>query len=280
MTSIAAIIVSYHTGRALKDCLHALAAQRGLTELVIVDNGNRPEMQGWLARFVEQTAHARLVTAAENLGFGRAVNLGVAASNARQLLIINPDCVLRPDALEALVDAAKGARSPALIGGRIFDIHGQNQRGPMRRELTAGRLVSKLFGGAGIDMPLAPQPTQPIAVDVTSGAFFLMDRAGFDQIGGFDEGYFLHVEDIDLCKRVHLAGGEVIYHPKAGALHYGATSDVSSVFVERHKAAGFARYLRKFSSGIFSRVLAECLIPLVFAALMVRAQLADLRRGR
>ncbi len=280
MSAIGAIVVTYHTGRALKDCLNALAVQSDVSELVIVNNGNPPEMCEWLERFSDQRDGVKLIEAGANLGFGRGVNLGVAACQALALLIINPDCVLRPDALGALVAASKGRRSPALIGGRIFDIKGDNQRGPMRRELTASRLLSKLTGGAGINLPLEPQPTNAIAVDVTSGAFFLIDRAGYDRLGGFDEDYFLHVEDIDLCKRVHLAGGEVIYQPHAGALHYGATSDVSSVFVERHKAAGFARYLRKFSTSVFSRLLAELLIPLVFGALMMRAWLADLRRGR
>ena len=277
---ISAIIVSYRTGRPLKDCLYALVAERAITEIVIVDNGNPPEMREWLARFVAATEHASLLSPAENLGFGRAVNLGAKTSRSDRFLVINPDCVIRPDALAALQLAAKGKTSPALIGGRIFGIDGRNQRGPQRRELTYGRLVSKLFGGAGINMPLEPQPAGPVPVDVVSGAFFLIDRSGFEALGGFDEAYFLHVEDIDLCKRVHLAGGEVIYQPDAGALHYGATSDVSSAFVERHKAAGFARYLRKFSRGPVSRGLAECLIPLVFMALMTRAWLADRRRGR
>ena len=277
---ISSVIVSYKTGRPLKDCLYALAAEEMITEIVIVDNGNPPEMGDWLARFVARTAHASLLSPKENLGFGRAVNLGAATSHGDQLLVINPDCVIRPDAVAALQAAAKGRASPALIGGRIFGIDGQNQRGPQRRALTYRRLLSKLVGGAGINMPLEPQPAGPVPVDVVSGAFFLIDRSGFEAIGGFDEAYFLHVEDIDLCKRVHLAGGEVIYQPEAGALHYGATSDVSSAFVERHKAAGFARYLRKFSKGAFSRVLAECLIPLVFIALMTRAWLADRRRGR
>ena len=277
---ITAIIVSYKTGRPLKDCLYALAAERAITEIVIVDNGNPPEMVDWLARFVAATEHTSLLSPTENLGFGRAVNLGAAASHADHLLVINPDCVIRPDALATLQAAADGRTSPALIGGRIFGIDGQNQRGPQRRELTLGRLLSKLVGGAGINMPLEPQPAGPVPVDVTSGAFFLIDRSGFEALGGFDEAYFLHVEDIDLCKRVHLAGGEVIYQPEAGALHYGATSDVSSAFVERHKATGFARYLRKFSKGALARVLAECLIPLIFIALMMRAWLADRRCGR
>lgn len=275
----AALVVTYQTGRSLKDCLNALAAAAGIDQIIIVDNGNPSAMADWLARFTEKIPAATLITTDENLGFGRAVNLGARRANAESLLIINPDCVMRPDALAALHAAVSGRQSPVLAGGRIYNVRGEAQRGPKRRELTKLRLLSKLVGGRGIDLPLDPQPDGPVSVDVTSGAFFLIDKAGFDKLGGFDEDYFLHVEDIDLCKRAHLAGGEVIYQPHAGALHYGATSDVSSVFVERHKAAGFALYLRKFSKGVLGLAAAELMIPLVFVGLMVRARLADRRRS-
>lgn len=271
--SLDAIIVTYRTGPRLKECLHALAAHKSIKRLIIIDNGNPPAMTDWIEAFAARVEKARYEQTGVNLGFGRAVNRGVALSRAEQVLIINPDCVIRPDAIAPLQDAARALPSPWIVGGRIFDVRGIAQRGPQRRELTLGRILSKIIGGQGINMPLSPQPEHPVAVDVTSGAFFLMDRAGFEQIDGFDEAYFLHVEDIDLCKRVHDVGGAVIYQPHAGALHFGATSDVSSLFVERHKAAGFARYLRKFSKGPFHRMMVELCLPVITALLLFRAWL-------
>jgi len=270
---VAAIVVTYRTGPRLTECLHALAAHSGIGEIIVVDNGNPEPMTAWLEGFAARLKNVHYVQTGENLGFGRGVNRGAKIANASQLLIINPDCVLRPDAIEPLLNAAEGQPSPCIIGGRIFDLQGKAQRGPKRRELTLVRVLSKLIGGAGINMPLEPQPENPMPVAVTSGAFFLIDKAGFDAIGGFDEGYFLHVEDIDLCKRAQLAGGSVIYQPGAGALHFGATSDVSSLFVERHKAAGFARYFRKFSKNPLHRLMAELCIPVIFIGLMARARL-------
>jgi len=269
--SVSAIIVTYQTGPRLKECLHAIVAANAVTELIIVDNGNPREMESWLKRFADAGNKVMLISPEANLGFGRAVNLAAGAARYDDLLILNPDCVIRHDAIPALIRAATGRRSPVLVGGRIFDVSGTNQRGPMRRELTLTRALSKVTGGPGINMPLSPQPGEPVSVDVTSGAFFLIDRRGFQELGGFDEGYFLHVEDIDLCKRVGLAGGEVIYQPRAGALHYGSTSDVSSLVVERHKAAGFARYFRKFSKGPLHRIFAELVIPVIAIGLTLRA---------
>lgn len=279
MAEIGAIIVTYHTGAALKDCIYALLAQAEITQLVIVDNGNPPGVTAWLEALDARFAQIEHVRTGENLGFGRAVNLGAERVTAEHLLIINPDCVIRPDALLPLQAAAGGLRSPWIVGGRIFDISGVPQRGPQRRELTFRAMVSKLRGGPGINLPLAPQPGEPVPMEVISGAFFLAGKAGFLTLGGFDETYFLHVEDIDLCRRAREAGGEVVYQPLAGALHYGATSDVSAVFVERHKAAGFAHYFRKFAKGPLERCLAECLIPLIRLGLVGRAWLGA-RRGR
>ena len=277
--TVAAIVVTYHTGPRLMECLYALGAQDGIAEIIIIDNGNPASMQDRIKTFLGRRAETgeasgqrvHYMQTPENLGFARAVNLGVKESHASHLLVINPDCVMRPDALPFLLDASEDLPSPWMVGGRIYDLTGTAQRGPRRQELTLRRALSKLIGGAGINLPLEPQPHDPVPVNVTSGAFFLMDRKGFDQIGGFDENYFLHVEDIDLCKRVNMAGGKILYQPKAGALHYGATSNVSSLFVEKHKATGFARYFRKFAKGPFHRLAAELCIPLIYAGLMMRA---------
>lgn len=277
---VAAIVVTYHTGPRLTECLYALASYQGITEIIIVDNGNPAPMQDWLEDFQARRAHVTYLQSGENIGFGRAINKGAAQASAAHLLIINPDCILRPDAILPLQAAAKDQPSPWIIGGRIFNLKGENQRGPQRRELVLRRLFSKLLGGAGINMPLSPQPAGPVPVDVISGAFFLADKAGFEILGGFDEGYFLHVEDIDLCKRTLMAGGAVVYQPGAGALHFGATSNVSSLFVERHKAAGFARYFRKFSKGMFQRLLVELCLPVIYAGLMLRAMIGGRSKPR
>lgn len=277
--SVAAIVVTYRTGRALKDCLVALLVNDAIDAVVVVDNGNPPDMTAWLSSLPTRYAKAHYIAAPANLGFGRAVNLGARGRTEDQLLIINPDCVMRHDAVPALQAALAGRRSPVIIGGRIFDLKGRNQTGAQRRDLTLVRVFARMLGGAGIDYPVMPQPDGPVSRDAVSGAFFLIDRQGFEALNGFDEAYFLHVEDLDLCKRAGLAGGEVVYQPAAGALHHGATSDVPTLLVERHKADGFARYFRKFARGPVHRLAVELSLPLIRAGLLLRASLRA-RQGR
>ncbi|MEL6416797.1 MAG: glycosyltransferase family 2 protein, partial [Pseudomonadota bacterium] len=75
------------------------------------------------------------------------------------------------------------------------------------------------------------------------------------RLNGFDEGYFLHVEDVDLCRRCREAGGTVKYDPHAGALHYGSTSDAPSGEVASHKADSLARYFHKFAAGPLEKLV-------------------------
>jgi GT2 family glycosyltransferase len=124
----------------------------------------------------------------------------------------------------------------------------------------------------GVNLNNEPAPDGPVPVGAVSGALMYMSRAGFDRLGGFDEGYFLHVEDIDLCRRAEADGGSVIYTPLASALHHGASSGAPSFAVERYKAAGLGRYFRKFAETPTERLTASALGPLITFALVVRAR--------
>ncbi len=279
----AAIVVSFHTGPSLRECLYALLGEPGVSEIIVVDNGNPPTTRDWLDRFAEARP-CQVIRPSDNLGFGKAVNLGARATSKEALLIINPDAVLRRGSLAALAEAADGARRPWLVGGRLFGVEGGEQAGPRRRRLTLWTALTTFTGLAalpgvpGISLLGAPPPSGPIAMDTVSGALMLIRRDDFLSLGGFDEGYFLHVEDIDLCRRVWDAGGLVLYTPCAGALHYGSTSDAPSVVVERHKAAGLGRYFRKFAKGPAGTLAAWALAPLVTVLLVGRAHLRRLIR--
>lgn len=281
---ISAIVVTYRTGPRLRECLYALASDPEIHELIIVDNGNSERAERFLDSFVAARPHVTLDRTGENLGFGRGANRGARQATHPLLLFVNPDAVLKRGSAGALRAAAEDCTSPFIIGGRLFNLDGTEQRGPRRRKLTLSRAfgtftgLARLPGVEDVHLDREPMPAEPVAMEVVSGALFLADRKGFlDRLGGFDEDYFLHVEDIDLCRRAAEAGGSVIYNPRGAALHYGSTSKVPRSFVERHKARGMARYFQKFAQTPMERHLARIAAPLFIALLVGRAKILTLR---
>lgn len=261
--AISAIVVTYHTGSRLKECLHALAADPDIDEIIIVNNGNDPDMLAWIEAFASAKPQARLLSGHGNIGFGAGVNLGAAEAAGPHLLVINPDAVLRWDSLPGMQEVAATCPSPWIIGGRIFDLKGHEERGARRKTLTLWRAMTSMLGWNTWTLEKTPAPTGPIDMPVISGAFFLTSTASMAALGGFDEGYFLHVEDVDFCRRCTDLGGCVMYDPRAGALHYRSTSDAPNTTVQSHKADSLERYFRKFATGPFERALVALAMPIM-----------------
>ncbi len=260
---MSAIVVTFHTGPRLKECLYGLAADPDVSEILIVDNGNPPEMQHWLAQFTASRSHVHLISGHGNVGFGAGVNRGAAQANGPHLLIINPDAVLRWKSVAGMQAVAETCPTPWIIGGKIYDIRGREERGARRKALTLRRAVTSMLGWNTWTLEATPPPKGPIEMPAISGAFFLTSKASMAKLDGFDEGYFLHVEDIDLCRRCTDLGGRVMYDPRAGALHYGSTSEAPSRVVQGHKADSLARYFNKFAKGPIEKLLVALAIPLM-----------------
>jgi N-acetylglucosaminyl-diphospho-decaprenol L-rhamnosyltransferase len=263
--TVTALVVSYHTGPRLVECLYALKSDPAVTGIVITDNGNPQATEDWLDSFVAATPKAQLLRL-PNPGFGAGVNAAARQAEGDFLLVINPDCVIRRGSLAPMIAALDGAPAPAIAGGRIFDLSGREERGARRETLTLARAL----GLGRWTLESEPPPPGPIRVGAISGAFFLMRTEDFRSLGGFDEAYFMHVEDVDLCRRANEAGGAVIYVPSAGALHYGATSDVPSSAVAGHKARSLARYFRKFARGPVEQLLVAIAVPFISLAMKLR----------
>jgi len=272
---IGAVIVSYRTGPALAACLASLERAQGLDEIVLVDNGNDAAEAAALDGFVAADPRARVLRGHGNIGFAAACNLGARASSAPLLAFINPDVALENNALSSLAAALQSAKAPAIVGGDLRDDAGRPDRGQRRDRLTLWRASVSFSGLAKLERfapifrdfnrHIDPLPSAPLRVGAISGALMMMRRADFDALGGFDEGYFVHVEDIDMCRRVEDAGGDVIFVPGPHGVHARSTSDAPSHAVARHKAESMARYLRKFARGPVEVVLTGVASALLLA---------------
>ncbi|MEZ5936888.1 MAG: glycosyltransferase family 2 protein [Hyphomonadaceae bacterium] len=276
---VSAVVVSYRTGPVLFDCLHALLADPDIAEVVLVDNGNpAATLERIEALKADSGGRLKVTGGGVNRGYSAGVNLGAKTASGARLLVINPDAVLRPGSAAAFEAAFEGAAEPAIVGGRIYGVDGAEQRGARRRHPTLARAFRTMIGRRGVNRMHTPPPDEPVAMEAVSGALMYFSRRGFDRLGGFDEGYFLHVEDFDICRRAEADGGSVIYTPHAAAMHYGGTSDAPSLTVERYKAAGFKRYFAKFASSRAERFAILACGPMIDLALWARAMLRGARR--
>ncbi len=281
--SVSAIVVTYHTGKALFDCLAALMDESAIDEVVLVNNGNPFETLEQVEARWGASPKLKVTGGGQNRGFAAGVNLGAASARGDRLLVINPDAVLQPGSITAFEVALAGAAEPAIVGGKIFGEDGREQRGGRRRRLTMRSAAATFLGLSwlrvlnpafvNINRHMEPEPDGPTPMDAVSGALMYMSMSSFRRLGGFDEGYFMHVEDLDLCRRAEADGGSVIYTPFASALHYGATSDAPKLLVEKHKGAGFSRYFIKFAETPGEKLGARVLGPVIAFLLAMRARL-------
>jgi GT2 family glycosyltransferase len=264
--SACAVIVSYRTGPALGECFASLEQAQGLDQIVVVDNGNAAAETALIDSFAAKP-NVTLLRGQGNVGFARACNLGAASAATENVVFVNPDAVLAANALPNLAAALADAPPPAIIGGDLRDAEGRCERGSRRERLTLWRAFVAFTGLSRLEraMPALrdfnrhrdPLPALATEVGAVSGALMMMRRADFLALGGFDEDYFLHVEDIDICRRAEAAGWRVLFQPGPHGVHLRSSSAASRSAIAWHKARGMARYFRKFSANPFERVLAE-----------------------
>lgn len=282
---ISVIMVSYMTGPALHQAIRAVMNDKDIFELILVDNGNTVAARQSIAKVVEKHDNIRLLQGHGNIGFGKACNYGAKLARGEFFLFLNPDALIEKGAARKLANSGKILTAPWIAGGLLKDVNGQEQRGGRRGRLTpSSAIVSfsplhKLPFLKSIHRESDPLPAGPQSYATVSGACLMMDRQSFDTVGGFDENYFLHVEDIDLCKRVREAGGEVCFVPSATVMHYGSTSQVGRQRVEWEKLKGFTRYFWNYSPSVFGKMLTILAWPFMMFAIMGRAWLMIIRQA-
>ncbi|PZR36363.1 glycosyltransferase family 2 protein [Caulobacter segnis] len=286
---VSVIMVVYMTGPALMESVRRVLAEPAVDEFVIVDNGSSLADAAWLRELARRERRVRLLQGLGNIGFARAANLGATSAKGEALVFLNPDAFLTPGAIAALLDAGRDRPSPCVIGARVFNIDGSEQRGARRGEITPVTTLLSLSKLSALMPPLrrfeihregeAP-PSYPVDTPTISGACFHMSAADFQALGGFDEGYFLHVEDVDLCWRARRQGGSVLFQPHAHIVHVGSTSRENPLVVEWHKGRGLVRYFLKRADKKRRKALALALAPLILFTAVARPLLRQLRHGR
>ena len=287
--SVSVIMVSYRTGPILFAAIESVLSpdQEGVLELIVVDNGNPPEVLAELARRAEAEPRLALLSGHGNAGFARGCNIGAERARGGRLLLLNPDCCLGPEAVPSLLAEAEGLGEDWMLGCRVRNPDGSDQRASRRALLTPctalveavrlDRLAPALLRRHRLNHHEAPLPEGTARVPAISGACMMLPAATFRAVGGMDEGYFLHVDDLDFCFRLHRAGVSVYFVPHVEAVHQGGTSEVSPVWTEWQKTRSFLRYFRVHYRGLRWLLLVGPLCAAIVARFGVKAARALLR---
>jgi N-acetylglucosaminyl-diphospho-decaprenol L-rhamnosyltransferase len=274
--AIGIIIVTYNSAAEIGACLDA--AIRTGADIVVVDNASR---DGTVAEI--ERRDVRLIANSENRGFAAAVNQGFAVLNATYVLLLNPDSVLLTG-LGALCDACDLPGS-AGAGGRLLDASGQPQIGFMVRQLPSALtlvmealLLNRIWPGNAVNRRyrlLGRDFSTQFPVEQPAGAFLMVRRAVWEDLGGFDETFYpVWFEDVDFCRRIQQRGLSLYYVPNAVAKHTGGHS-VAHLSVEMRRVYWYRSLLRysarHFRPRAFRAVCAAVLLGSVLRSVVESA---------
>lgn len=275
-TSVSVVMVSYNTGAVLEDAINAVLTQEGLLELILVDNGNPVNIREDLHVLAAKEPKLKLIINQKNTGFASGCNIGARQAKGEYLLLLNPDCIIPPDTFVRVIDSFNQFPETHVAGCFIANPDYSEQNGSRRNILTPWVAIVESLGLHHL-MPQSaalprmnlhnrPLPSTPVFIPAISGAFMMMKRTTYQQLGGIDEGYFFHVEDLDFCLQVQKKGGKILYIPDIKVVHYRSTSKVSPAFIEKNKTKGFIRYFKKN----FNKTYFPGFIPLLITAIYLR----------
>lgn len=276
---ISTIVVNWNTRQLLSECLDSIASTCSTEEMEVwvVDNAST---DGSAAMVEQSFPQVNLISSKENLGFGRANNLALPHTSGEYLLLLNPDTVVKPEAVSVLLRYLQEHSRVGAVGPRIFSTDGIVQRS-VHPTPTLLREVWRLFHLDRI-FPFSQYParcfrvTSSRPVDVIMGSCMLIRRAVVDRVGLFDEQFFVYSEEVDLCERIRRAGWEIHYVPDSNIVHHGAQSTnqvADAMFVELYRNK--VRFFRKYY-GEARTCLYKILLWLVCLSRILPAMLACL----
>jgi GT2 family glycosyltransferase len=225
--SLDVVVVSYRATALLRDCLRSLLDNppSGSMQVHVVDNASGDGTAEMVRR---EFAQVRLTVNDANLGFGAANNIGILPGGAPYVLVLNPDTRLTPGALDSLLALMEERPEVGMAGPRLELDDGSFDHASRRGFPTPlGALghftgLGRREGAPGALAQYRAPEVDAGPVDAINGAFMLIRRAALQQVGGFDERYWMYMEDLDLCYRFAEAGWTTWYEPSVTVIHIKA----------------------------------------------------------
>jgi hypothetical protein len=269
------LIVNFNGNDFLGPCFDSIRKHVTVPyEIIVVDNASE---DGSAAYITQNYQEINFISSKVNLGFGAGNNLAARPAKGNYFLLLNNDTLLLGD-LKSAVALLSSDPSIGALGcsqrGRANEYRYSVGHFPSPLRLLS---FSTIFNRSGPfkngDFPASGETLYD--VDWVEGSFILTRSELWRSLGGMDEDYFMYVEDIDFCKRVHDSGFRVVYFPSLSFLHYGGYSSSRLGMLIK----GFRRYHRKFSNSIL-QLIANCILTFGLIFRVVIFALFSLTRGQ
>lgn len=229
--------------------------------IIVVDNGSTDKTVPLIKQYFPQV---KLFPKKKNLGFAKAVNLGIKKSKCEYLLISNNDVIFAKDYLLNLVNFLEENPGVGIVGGRIY------YKQPKKKIAFSGAKFNFYTG----TLKLGPTPNEISETDWVSGCNLFIRRRVLKKIGNFDEKFFFYFEDLDLCLRTKKAGYKVIYYPRAIQWHDEGAAISQGKWQKKSEYYyyGKTRILFKYATKIqlISALLFQFLLGLPFHLLILK----------
>lgn len=247
---ISCIIVGYKSLDNIKECIESLLRQTGVAfEIVVVDNDSRDGTGQYLKQL-----DIKSVLLDKNRGFGAAINLGSKEAVYNYLFILNPDTIVPQDSLKRLFRFAESEKEYGLIAPTLEYPDGRPQISARRLPGRLDFLLSRgsplfRFGISGEKKGgyIIPEGDDPIKVPAVSATALLIKTELFNDIGGFDERFFMYMEDIDLCRRIRDRGSAIVLIPNIKIKHsWRKSSSKRPFFAAYHHHLSVLKYFVKY----------------------------------
>lgn len=260
MKDLSVVIVNYNSAAVIKSCLGPLA---NFGQIIVVDNASTDDS---VERVRQVCANAIIILNSENFGYGTAVNQGISRVKTPYVLVINPDAILKAEAVESLISIAKTYKNTAIVAPLLYspkrglelELKGPGGQGHHRTEFT---------------------PDGDFCTWFATGAVWLCNMAAWRDVGGFDENIFVYGEDLDLCRRMTDSGYTIIFCSKARGDHLVSQSTATNTKIRWRKEWNIVwshLYLTKKYNGSSAaeawRLLCKHGPKILFYAIVLRPQ--------
>ncbi len=241
----------------MADCIGSVLQSKANFEILVGDNGSADGSDFILEKTFAHENRLHLSRNKVNLGFAKANNKLIAKAAGDYLLFLNPDCIIKDETISRMLQHMEKQRDIGMAGCLIRNPDGTEQAGGRRQIPTPWRSFVSIFGisrlfkkhhrFSHIAMNKQPLPEKPISVEAISGAFMFVRRTAIEKVGGMDENYFIHCEDLDWCMRFRKIGWKILFVPDVEIMHVKGVPTASNPFrVEYHKHRGMILFYNKF----------------------------------